>query len=635
MKKGAIAPSRYEQLSDKERKNIRLPRAELILSGGLRSFSGPAENRPYFEAALNVVKEASSDFAEAKLFIDAFVLVCNTAGISSKRGYGSVANNLKQGLLKFAKAKGLHAQVLKLWPPTVGADFALWLEDAPSLLGKAYSENSARKFFGEAKRLLGCLSERPEYAGQIAHFEPFPENAFSGAHFSTESYRAQGLSVFIRLLIEARSDFLETMNRFRRAQELFRGTKVERDYTARGMAQWKSIDAVLWELHEQYGGKQLPSFTPGGSAAPNDGRPARVGQWPESLEEANPNLRHAITRYHGGWRKIAPYFQPTAEAIVAPMILMYIYTWANTEPLRAMRVEDFADVKFIGNPRFVIRINKERGEPYMRSFPIDDTDPAAPHKVLRFVQDWTANIRTYAEGYENRLFIFSSNWGEIRGFNTALVNGRSGDTIWNQSLRTVLTRYQLPTMNVSELRQTVIDFGWQLSDKDIRQILAMKGGSSEDVARLHYLSDAFKLRAQQEIATQQEIRLRQIKRNHNIHHRGAARSQDLGAATPGCGCLDPFDSPIPGEKRGTLCGAFGQCPNCPLGYPVPESAYSLARLLQLREELKRASVYLRPERWLRVFAPVKAKLEDWLKEFSAELWLEARTLTLPPIGELE
>jgi len=635
MKKGDMAPSRYEQLSEKERNNLRLPRAELLISGSLRSFSGPAENRPYFEAALNVVKEASSDFADAKLFLDAFVEVCNTAGISSKRGYGSVANNLKNGLFKFAKAKALHAQPLRLWPPTVGADFALWLEHAPNALGKAYSPNSARKFFGEARRLLGCLSERPVYADELAHIERFPENAFSGAHLSTKSYRAQGVSVLIKLLLEAKKDCVETMNQFYRAQELFRGSKVERDYSARGMAQWRNLDAVLWELHEQYGGKQLPSFTSAGSASPKDGRPVYHEQSSEPLEKAHPNLRNAITRYHGGWRKIAPYFQPTAEAIIAPMILMHIYTWANTEPLRAMRIEDFADVKFVGSPRLVLRINKERAEPYPRTFPIDDTDPAAPHKLLQFMQDWTANIRKYAKGYENRLFIFCSNWGEIRAFNTSLLNGTSGDTIWNHSLRAVLRRYQLPTMNVSEVRQTAIDFGWPISDGDIRKILALKGGSSEGAVRLHYRSDAFKLRAQQQIAAHQEIRLRQATRNHNIHHRGAARSQDLGAATPGCRCLDPFDSPIAGEKRGTLCAAFGQCPNCPFGSPILESAYSLARLLQLREELKRASVYLHPERWMKVFAPVKRKVEEWVKAFPAELWVEARALSLPPIGVLE
>lgn len=121
------------------------------------------------------------------------------------------------------------------------------------------------------------------------------------------------------------------------------------------------------------------------------------------------------------------------------------------------------------------------------------------------------------------------------------------------------------------------------------------------------------------------------------HHLGAPKSQDLTAATPGCKCADPYDSPIPGEENGVQCGAFGCCPGCPLGSPELGSAYALGRLLQLREALHVAKSNLPMKRWVERYQhPLKVLEEVWLPMFDdAKTWEQVKRMSLHPIGAVE
>ncbi|AVK72188.1 hypothetical protein BJN34_0060 [Cupriavidus necator] len=119
--------------------------------------------------------------------------------------------------------------------------------------------------------------------------------------------------------------------------------------------------------------------------------------------------------------------------------------------------------------------------------------------------------------------------------------------------------------------------------------------------------------------------------------RGEPDDIDIGAATPGWACHDPFDSPIPGEVKGRLCQGFGRCPACEMGNLDTTSGYALARVLQLTEEVAKAQSYLEAPRWHAAFEEVSKKLrEKWIPSFVDPAVIEAASrLNLGPIGRLE
>lgn len=120
------------------------------------------------------------------------------------------------------------------------------------------------------------------------------------------------------------------------------------------------------------------------------------------------------------------------------------------------------------------------------------------------------------------------------------------------------------------------------------------------------------------------------------HVRGAPQPVDAACATPGWGCLDPYNSPIPGQIKGKLCEGFGLCPACALGLLNHESPYCVARAIQLRNEVDEAHNYMNFSRWKAVYEPVRQKLDKvWLPLVSMDVLGKARELNLGPIGRLE
>lgn len=121
-----------------------------------------------------------------------------------------------------------------------------------------------------------------------------------------------------------------------------------------------------------------------------------------------------------------------------------------------------------------------------------------------------------------------------------------------------------------------------------------------------------------------------------IDPRDLPEDADKGAATPGWGCLDPYDSPIAGQVKGKLCKSFGSCPNCPLGLLDTTSPYACAQAHRLLHSLRSAQESILPQVWLsRVGKIHDALLNKWLPMFSVELHEKAKEYDLPPLPIIE
>ncbi|MDM4765989.1 hypothetical protein [Pelomonas sp. SE-A7] len=584
----------------------------MILDARFRAFRGKQHLKEYFLKAFGNFESLVNGFVAKDALSDGFVSLCNSC--HSKRAFGAVYTKLAGGIIKFAVTKGLEKLPFDKWPVDLGAQFRYWLDTAPNVGDSPYHPNTARKYYHIVPSLFAAISNGAVQKSTLPDFDSFP-NAYSGAEKATKTTQALGLSFLLKVLIAARSEFIEVSRKRAYADELLSGAAMLPLDGAKGSKKWSTLGAVIWALHLKFGKSGLPLFT--------------------EVREFDRTLSDAITRKHGGWRTVSLYFQPTAESLIPPLLLLYIYAHANTEPLRALKIKNIENFDLLKTARMALRFDKNRAGPYSRSFAIDATDPASPSSIVELMSAWTSKIRKQAGPFKDHLFIFPTKDGEIRPFNTAEDVGNSSDSTWSHHLKEFSLRNGLPLFTVSELRQTSIDFGWQISDDDIREMLALKGGKSEAVARLHYQSDLMKVRGQYTIGLLQSGRVREVRTGGKSTHRRAPKDEDRGSATPGCTCVDPMDSPIPGQRKDELCAAFGRCPGCPHGSPNLRSPYSLARMLQLRDELRKAKMYLSIERWHGVYVHVEAVVNKWLLLYGDDIWIEAEKMHLPPIGVLE
>lgn len=603
--------SRYDQLDENERAELVQGSSELVLTGKLRSYKGSGELAPFFKKALSRFEQDVAKSADAVALVDAFVLCCNDSAKTSKRAFEVFNSQLRRGLFALAEGAGFLDKPILTWPVTIGQDLVDWLKR------KNLSGNTSRKYYGAACELLSQMAEEPRLRVLLPDFEPFPIKPFEGAHRETKVTQSLGLSVLVKTLIAARSDFLEVVDCVKHADKLFNGTRKCKAGTGDSETYWHDLDDVLLWLKQQYPTGQFPAFS--------------------KIAEKNRYVTRAISRFHGGWREVSLYFRPTAEALIPPMLLFYIYSHMNTEPLRALKQSDIGLFRGLGGKRqrVFVHVDKLRGIPYDRTFPVDDADPGAPSSILKFVEHWTSDIRKFAGRFSSFVFIHPSLHNKIKAFKSSKVDGASKDSSWDHHLGDFCLRHGLPTFSIKEIRQTAIDFAWLISDGDIRAILAVKGGTSEAVIREHYKSDSQLLRENVTVAQLQSNRERDVATLGKTNHRGSPRNSDISAATPGWNCIDAYQSPIVGETADRLCQALGMCPACPHGSPQLNSAYSLGRCLQLREQFKLAPLRLGLERWKRYEPAAQALEKKWLPIFPVEVWEKAKFLNLAPIGELE
>ena len=127
-----------------------------------------------------------------------------------------------------------------------------------------------------------------------------------------------------------------------------------------------------------------------------------------------------------------------------------------------------------------------------------------------------------------------------------------------------------------------------------------------------------------------QVRERWRQTKGKVETRGRPEHTDVGAATPGWTCLDPYAG-LHGPKD-TLCSAYAQCPVCPLGSVDFQSPYACAQAHNLLEAVRRAAETMAPQAWLKRMAPLQQKLLDtWLPQFSEPVRKAAQMLSLPPL----
>lgn len=357
------------------------------------------------------------------------------------------------------------------------------------------------------------------------------------------------------------------------------------------------------------------------------------------LTETSPYLAWVLykSNYHHGEgaeyaKQIHSYFYPsTFRQLVPFLILMTMYFAYNPTTIKEIKRSDFEYSDVLGTKRLKVRGFKGRaGRRQIRSYPVSDS-PENPAVIFEFLKEWTSRIRTICPAWcADYLFILrstSSSKGNVIPFGSNV----------NLAIREFCADHKISPFALNQIRPSALDVIEELFGGDVRAVQAAANHRSPDTYHDHYASDAARNRNWERLGSAMALRKRWEDSDGLIDPRVESENcADVGCATPGWGCLDPYDSPQPGQVKGKLCSAYGACPTCPLAQLNAKSQYACARVLQLKALIENAQHQIQAERWLEAWAPRLHRIVNyWLKLFPATLIDQAQQMQLADLPPLE
>jgi hypothetical protein len=204
------------------------------------------------------------------------------------------------------------------------------------------------------------------------------------------------------------------------------------------------------------------------------------------------------------------------------------------------------------------------------------------------------------------------------------------DFAWAYNYILFLDQHGLNHFDTRQFRLTGLEIVHQITGGDLRAMQAWANHKRVGTTERNYVTDGAKKRDEERLAEIMQARGRWRRTQGKIETRGRPEHTDIGAATPGWTCLDPY-SGLYGPKD-TLCSAYAQCPVCPLGSIDFQSPYACAQAHNLLEAVRRAAETMAPQAWLERMAPVQERLlHTWLPQFSDRVRKAAEKLSLPSL----
>ncbi|WP_206539682.1 hypothetical protein [Leisingera sp. ANG-S5] len=211
--------------------------------------------------------------------------------------------------------------------------------------------------------------------------------------------------------------------------------------------------------------------------------------------------------------------------------------------------------------------------------------------------------------------------------------GPSSDTTWNTALKKFISRHNLPAFTLRSIRATGAD--QTRRDFGVFAQQAQQGHASPQTTRTFYTSDWVRKQGQDRIGEMQDLYVRASETLGRIDPRGAGGKGQLAAATPGFLCLDPYDSPRPGQKKNRLCAAYGECPSCPFAAVELHNEQAVAKYLALRNALHAGQQGLvSVVQWQEKWTLILRDLEQLLAEIPQDVLEAAKQyrVSVPAIG---
>jgi hypothetical protein len=530
----------------------------------------------------------------------------------------------------------------------VMAGFKEWLNHRKKRSGKPLSPNSIRMLLGSLRVLL-----RAAEATELLDSLPTGPRGSSRKSQPTEVLR---LDELLTVMEAVEKEILALRDRWARGRQLL---VIGRRQLVAGIgldpSPWRSATArsqsnlalALAILDQRYPGV-IPDL--------------RV------ISSDDP-LLGATVQYAFGNGAVKGYFQASARDLVPLVLALAFATVFNPDTVLKLEwknIDRNIDRMGDGRPatRFDVR-SEDEGRGVAEAGDPDDTAPltrvtgdkpraqrqlvrlldpepsgagqVSLNLVLDLVTEMTARIRPYAIGggeYVDRVFIFVQQVGAKRpkGFGSTRL-GASGDPGWKHGLKNFIDDNNLPAFTFRTIRATLLDYVQLFSRGDLEAARAVGNHRSRVTTWTHYTSSLVKRLLQEATGETLLVRERWLNSEGVIDPR-PFQWTNKGCATPGFHCLDPFDSARPNQKKGRLCAAYGECPDCPLSAAVPNNPRNVMLYEALRRAIYRSVSTMTAPMWQLRWAPVVAALDALLANVPPAVLEKSRQIAveLPSVG---
>lgn len=312
-----------------------------------------------------------------------------------------------------------------------------------------------------------------------------------------------------------------------------------------------------------------------------------------------------------------------------------LYTGFNESALIGLKDKaGIAEHSLLGMDRIVIKSFKARANKFVSASFVMSEEVMSPTSIVHAIRQWTKEIRAVAPPEISDDFWLYVPKHNSRERSVRTLNFTPGTAV-NPDLRNAQHRFSkthhLPPIGFRQIRATVAALAHDLFGGDVRAVMDFLQHSSS-VTLKNYTSGVAAARYSEIIGTVQTLRERWVQTGGKLDPRVLAEVGDPGAATPGWNCIDPYSSPIPGQRQGRLCDAYGFCPICPHAKVNLNSPIALARIRQVKAALEEAKGTVLPERWHQAMEPAyRAIVEIWLPFFSEAVVKQANLVRPSPI----
>ena len=351
-------------------------------------------------------------------------------------------------------------------------------------------------------------------------------------------------------------------------------------------------------------------------------------------EEVSWRLREFVA--NEGLRNILRCVGPTCRDLMAPLYFLAIHSAYNEQTLREMWLSDYWIDPVLGALILIMHPYKTRaGTIQPRSWVLTD-DGLHPATVLAFIERWTKRLRDVCPpAIANDLFLYlPRNRTEtdcVRSLSSKSVHGdfSNAQLIVAKAIGTTYVGFR-------RIRLACAELVGEGSGGDPLMISAVLGHKSVLTEGPSYTTAGTRLSKMTSMASALVARQRHLETEGRYDPRDLPGDDEVSGVTPGFSCLDPMDSPMPGQVKGRACTAFPWCPACPLGQLIKHRARALACLWQLRDGLIQAESALGLPRWTKRYGPLFGPVCEFIAFLEAEGHTErARAIRLPPLPDLE
>ncbi|WP_146093359.1 hypothetical protein [Xanthomonas pisi] len=336
-----------------------------------------------------------------------------------------------------------------------------------------------------------------------------------------------------------------------------------------------------------------------------------------------------------GYLRVAKLINPSVNDLMPAFIILQCFTHWNEQPMCCLRISNIDRCSGLFSNKYKLSSIKFRGKGMVHRSFFKGDELFNPCNVIDFLERWTKHLRVNApQRVRDDLFLYACKFktrkiGAIRSLGQPL--GGTYNLSAERKSRFFKER-GIKAAGSSAIRLAGAEYLNEILG-DTEKVRVLLGHSTVSVTHDNYRSKATRRNDEESLAGAMALQFRYHDSNAKVDSR--SHFGDRSAASPGYRCLDPFQSPMPGQIDGRMCTGYGLCPACPLSVEMNDEV-SIVRRSQLFERygeaLRTLGTQRFRERYGNAYDHLGSALASTLKKANMK---RLEQLVLNPIPPLE